>query len=50
VLKEPFITLNLNVKLSKVKFRKSNNINVNTVEKSNNTILNVFVELDNATV
>jgi hypothetical protein len=49
-LKEPFVTLNLDIKPSKVKLKKSDNININIVGELNNTMLNVFVESDNATV
>jgi hypothetical protein len=38
------------VEPSEVKLKESDNINVNTVKELNNTILDVLIESDNATV
>jgi hypothetical protein len=50
MLKEPFITLDSNVKPSEVKLKESDNININMVKESNNTMLNVLIKSDNTTV
>jgi hypothetical protein len=50
VLKKPFVTFDLNIKLNKVKLKESDNINVNMVKELNNIILDVLIESNNATV